>query len=214
MDKKIIKYFAMACFAVFAIEYVRSFMLIRNFNYAMPIIGIVLIITSLAVSKPILTTAGSAIIVLSRISLVMYYIKKFLHGSNFERIQYSLEILPVLAVLVLALVVINKKSAMIFGIISGIIMAIKGVLYVVNFFFYPRIVINCVVFLVGAVLLGYVFSEDKKVNIAVSERNVSTNKTDLDNNSIDKLLKLKEFLDSGIITQEEFDEKKKKLLNM
>ena len=43
---------------------------------------------------------------------------------------------------------------------------------------------------------------------------VESNNTTASNNSYDELIKLKELLDLGVITQEEFDAKKKQLLNI
>ena len=50
------------------------------------------------------------------------------------------------------------------------------------------------------------------ISVLVSETPIA--QKILQTGNADKILRLKEFLDKGIITQEEFDQKKKELLNL
>lgn len=71
--------------------------------------------------------------------------------------------------------------------------------YLAAFLLFVAVLISVYILLIGN---GFTFSEETKVSKTV------TNKTEI----IEKLASLKELLDSRVITQEEFEEKKKQLL--
>lgn len=71
--------------------------------------------------------------------------------------------------------------------------------------------LNAIIFAVGAVFLAYCFSAKYQ---AAKSASPSVRAPSNSSNTLDALLRLKELLDSGIITQEEFDAKKKQLLEV
>lgn len=81
-------------------------------------------------------------------------------------------------------------------------------------------IIELVLLLVGSILLGFVYSSiangnaEVQKNSTIKTKEITASKNMVEESNVDKLMRLKAFLDDGIISQEEFDEKKKQLLNL
>lgn len=65
--------------------------------------------------------------------------------------------------------------------------------------------------LIDVVIIGGIIS--LIIRFIRKRKNKNAKKSTAHNNSSDQLFKLKELLDQGIITQQEFDEKKKQIMN-
>ena len=67
-------------------------------------------------------------------------------------------------------------------------------------------------YVINAILSGIAFSNKAESNSKATSQVISQRVVESSN--AERLIKLKELLDRGIITQEEFDAKKKEILNL
>ena len=70
----------------------------------------------------------------------------------------------------------------------------------------------CLILGIFIPLVAYIIMQDRINTICTTKVEVEKEKTE--NSSIDQLKQYKELLDDGVITQEEFDAKKKQLLGL
>ena len=101
-----------------------------------------------------------------------------------------------------------RCNAVLFTIIAT---AVYLVIFIINGWFTFINVVICLLRIIGGVLFGFAFATEKKPALAKTSNVAATADTE---STIEKLTKLKSLLDSGIITQEEFDEKKKQMLGL
>jgi hypothetical protein len=114
---------------------------------------------------------------------------------------------------------LNPKSTKKLGIAAGIIAAVR---------FLFSLIINLIVdgllgltftgflsylaLIVGALMIGLSASDNAAKEIPATAASKATMVEKNSESQIDRLTKLKSLLDSGVITQEEFDQKKKQIL--
>lgn len=222
MDNKNVKYLAVGIFGLLAIR--RLTLLIDSFSFlgVFSVIAFTLIIVALLQSMPILSAIGFS--VLAIVALVNF-------APIFPELKWLLRydswlLLPILfkdivADILLACASINLKSAKTFGIIAACVEGV-GLLAVIirNIMLVYNTTISTIffslVFIVGALLVGYIYSNDTTLKpiVAMNSENKTSPQKSTNDNKIEKLMQLKLLLDNGVITQEEFEEKKKQMLNM
>lgn len=222
-NKRTLRYIAGACFAIYAVLIVVS--LVRNGFYAgslFPLIGAVLIAVSMFASIPVLTTVGSALHLVSAAGTLIGYIILMLNDYSWFLMRYLLYSIMFLVIWFFLLIAsINTKSAKSMGIIAGIVAAVHFVAVIIgNIADGGSIgltflnVLSYLVIIAGALLIG-LSSEASEINQVTSS--VSSDKAQIQqgsDNTIERLTKLKALLDNGVITQEEFDSKKKQIIGM
>lgn len=205
------RYIAGGCFAASAIFYfVNNGLLHHVFNFYT--ISLVLAFAAIAVglflSVPMVSAAGSVLLLISQIVHLFRLIR---FDSSFILLIQVL--VPAIFALLLLITCLNRRSAKTTGIIAAaiqFILAIITIYFTIYFFFHfgwsrwGRIIqplLECA----GAVFLGFAFSSKPKA-IAAAPKVPGVSDT------YEKLTHLKGLLDKGIITQEEFDAKKKDIL--
>lgn len=107
------------------------------------------------------------------------------------------------------LTALNNKNAITWGIWAGISAIARLILSASVGSWYSQIVYTLLIF-IGAILIGVVFSTKERI---ITVGNISSVPTSSSSN-VEQLVKLKDLLDRGIITQEEFEAKKKQLLGL
>lgn len=209
------RYIAGGCFAASAIIYLINNCLrhhIFNFYYISLILAFAAIAVGLFLSVPMVSAAGSVLFLISRVVILFRNVKYFITNPDF--FNYSSFFLTgafalfALFALLLLISCLNRCSAKITGIIAAVFRFIPAI-YIFSF---GRSLWDIVLLLLecaGAVFLGFAFSglKDKPKVLAAAAPQAS-GVTD----TYEKLTHLKELLDKGVITQEEFDAKKKDIL--
>lgn len=229
-DKKItIKYVAIALFAFSAIR--QFFILVNVFSFPglLSVIGYALAAIAVWRGIPKLSAIGFGLLTinaLSGISSALNWIEVLGLGSDSYMIKILLANIVLVCVYILLICAsMNIKSAKKLALLAAGFEAFCFLIYLpsMNSFFH-------LVHLVASVLLGFVYddiaqngSEEKIVlpNISVNGSDIKINMPTTNNtsplqkeNNIEKLLQLKALLDNGVITQEDFEAKKKELLNL
>lgn len=118
---------------------------------------------------------------------------------------------------------IKPKSAKSLGTIAAGICAVRLIVLIIRniiegYGFSIGSIIWGIMLAVSAMLLGLTYDNLSKeaptIKISTPIRGVSAAPKTVQTDNVEKLLRLKAFLDEGVITQEEFDQKKKELLNL
>lgn len=224
-NKKILKYLSCSCFTLFAIlqskALISALITIHRADFWIILfaLGTILIAVSTWISQPTIMTIGAAF-------CALYYARLLLYGAFSDSIfglsfEYTLNHILNIVFFSLLVVVCNlhdSKGIRTMGIAAGLFSIVKYIVniilgYVANHAFSFNligIVINLSL-IVGPLFLGYVFigTKDKTVLKNTSESGRTPAKED---DTIARLVKLNSLLDAGIITQEEFEQKKKDIL--
>lgn len=140
-----------------------------------------------------------------------YYHRPWLHGASLP-----FELLFILYLVALLLCSLDPAHGRIYGIIGAVLMLVRlipsGYVYgylhlgITRFLISPWAIVVSVLFAVGSWLLG---------SSVAPEKAKKTDRQDTSGESItkiEKIVKLKELLDIGAITPEEFDAKKKQII--
>lgn len=223
---KIFRILAAAFFAIWVVIYhVISFVydiIIYELSFGLygvyhifAVVGIILLIVGLFTDKAILSSIGAGLNALAPVfETIQYYIL-----SNHILFDAYL-LLQIAFWLLIVFVILSKgKAPLILGCIAALVRIYIEYIYA-SFPIYSLYGLAKMSLIVGALMIGIAFSSlPSKISINLSSLGIkqSSNdepKTADTQNNIDKLLKLKELLDMGAITQEEFDEKKKQLLGL
>lgn len=222
-NRKTLRLIAGACFAILAILNIVSSA--QRFDLVLLLttiltIPLVLISVSMFTSNPILTTVGSVLQLLcGAFSLILYIVQRDYY-VNFGVLLLT-NILRLFIWLSLIIAGINTKSAKRMGIIAGVIAAVAFVANIIgNLTIIGSIGISFIGFLsslvtiVGVLLVGLSLEglATRKVAAVASGGKVKIQQGS--DNTIERLTRLKALLDKGIITQEEFETKKKQILGM
>lgn len=190
-------------------------------SYYVGLAGYLLIAISLITDLSILTTLGAAGPIINEARNLVIYLRFVMNPSEYvlsENVSlYSLKLRMVITIgiiiafLLLALCGLVKNAAKPLGILSGALYAIAYIariaLGLVSFT--PLGALHVGLFVVGAILLGIGFSEPKS-NATYAYRTTPP-QSDI-SAQLDQLTRLKSLLDMGALTQEEFEEKKRQLL--
>lgn len=216
MDSKVIKYLAIACFAVGAVMDIIDCIKYFSFFNVIYVVGSVLIIVALLTSKPILSSIGFAFWATIMFSNFLQNIRG-VFNSPLIGVVWGINIV---VYVLLMLSSINLKKAKNFGFIAMILSIVRLLLLIIRnltqgFGIGAYLIIWGVLLAVGSMLLGLAY--DEIVN-GESSKKIATsnlNKVNIaEESNVEKVVRLKAFLDDGLITREEFDEKKKQLLNL
>lgn len=202
------RYIAGGCFAASAIFYfVNNGLLHHVFNFYT--ISLVLAFAAIAVglflSVPMVSAAGSVLLLISRI----VHLFRLMDSHFIWLIQL---LVPAIFALLLLITCLNRRSAKTTGIIAAAIRFILAILTIYSVFLFGGSlwegIIQPLLECAGAVFLGFAFSKLKDKPKAAAAAPKPSGVSDI----YEKLTHLKELLDKGIITQEEFDAKKKDIL--
>lgn len=225
MEKKnnSLRYVAGACFGIRALIYINS--IVRNMQdgYGLSpwafisIVGCALIAVSMFASVDILTSAGGGILA---VVAARWLILDF--GSYaFYLKRYLIADLIWLVVCILFVVIgLNRKNAKTICIVAGALLAV-GFLVVIfgNKIYWGTFdlifdeLLRYIVRIVGTIMIGLALDIDD----AQDSRNKTVSSSGIHSRTsaesqMDRLAKLKDLLDNGVISQEEFDAKKKQIL--
>lgn len=216
-NRETLRLIAGACFAISAVLTIVSYAPKLSYGFAafiIPLLFLVimdgLIAVSMFTSTPILTTVGSAgQLVFSSLRLISD-IEFFADSGNIGLILLP-TILRLFMWLSLIIASIKTKSAKRMGIIAGVIAAVE---------FVVKIIGHCTIFgsairivtIVGVLLVGLSLDGLPARKVAAVASGGQAKIQQGSNNTIERLTRLKALLDKGIITQEEFETKKKQIL--
>lgn len=210
------RYIAGGCFAACAL-----FCLIRlGFSlYSLTyFLAFAAIAVGLFLSIPMVSAAGSALfLILGVVDLFQFLHDLFSYYSFYFDFYDFTNLIDYLEAVIFSLILLisclNRRGAKTMGIIAAAVQ----VLYIIWVFgsrwyldwgvsrwFVVQLLLECV----SAVFLGFAFSELKDKPKAAAAAPKPSGASD----TYEKLTHLKELLDKGIITQEEFDAKKKDIL--
>ena len=212
---KKVQYFTGMLFVLSAImSFCQFFMNYYRIAAIFSTIGILLMAASMFTGMYQLLMAGAGVqIVASIIELV-----SFIQGTSSQRaMSYVLSyIFLALGYAVVALAACQKKTAFKYGLISVAPFMVGVVLsYTHGFGFWSAVQFSVQDFLivVSPIIMAFIVLEN--VPQAQTTRMVKQSpKTVKSDNRIEELTKLKDLLDTGVITQEEFDAKKKQILGL
>lgn len=209
------RYIAGGCFAACAL-----FCLIRlGFSlYSLTyFLAFAAIAVGLFLSIPMVSAAGSALsLILGIVDLFQFLHDLFSYYSFYFDFYDFTNLIDYLEAVIFSLILLisclNRRCAKTMGIIAAAVQ----VLYIiwvfgscwyldwgVSLWFVVQLLLECV----SAVFLGFAFSELKEPEVTAAAPKPSGV-----SDTYEKLTHLKELLDKGIITQEEFDAKKKDIL--
>ena len=234
MKGKILRCLAGACFCVLVLIFVVFEMTDKSIWSYLYGIGFFLLATGLLIDQPILSVVGcgvqiirwSFILITSLrefVNILYYYgLLPFSPFAYYSLPPFALSLFSLIAIILLMLSALSQKSGKKFGILSGVFFAITEVIYFVfhhivwpsfpiRFYPHPFLIselLTAVFLVAGAILTG--FSMKKRASRAA--RHVPSGGALAVSDRIDQLTKLKNLLDQGILTQEEFEEKKEKIL--
>lgn len=177
----------------------------------------VLIAIAMFASVPMLIAIGGGI---SAIVSVRNLICQLVYGFPTSFIIAT--ILSLVAWVLIVVAALNMKNGRILGIVSSVLIAVQ---YLVTIFGY-KIVFGIFVFqlseflinlglILGVLMMGLALGDNlfKHSETANSKANGNGNVTS-EESQTERLIKLKELLDKGVISQEEFEAKKKQILGM
>lgn len=228
-----LRYVAGACFGIYAILIIID--IVQDAQYGFPfdawafltLVGAVLIAIAMFASIPMLIAVGGGVsAVSSAITFIIY-----LGNMDYFPKRYFITDLILLVVWILIIVSgVNKKSGKTLAMIAGALLALRffviifgnkldygsfGLLDYGSFGLNARVFLSYLVPIVGTFMIGLAsesLHSDGKVVVKTSAT-AGTNATSAES-QVEKLTKLKTLLDSGVISQEEFDAKKKQILGL
>ena len=199
-NKKTLQYVAGTLFALLGILSLifSSSLTLWSIVFAL---GYLLIAVSLFASLPILTLVGGTVLVISTGRSLLLNVR---HGYFIAFLMVEL-----IAFALLAVAGLSPKTSKPLGILSAvfyILFRIMSQLGTIKASFTLQSVLFTVLFIAGAVLLGVAFSSNKgKAALATGTMFSGSGK-------IERLTRFKDLLDKGVLTQEEFEEKKRQIL--
>lgn len=222
MDKKTAKYLALICFAIITVWDVIDCFESFSFTLLITTIGSVLIVTSLLTTTPVLSAVGFAFWTVDTLISCIKYFGRILRGYiSFSNLLLWIVYIAACGLLMIAS--ITPKSAKKMGIIAAVFTVVRLVIVVISaiiedYELTASVFVWGLLFTAGAILFGIAFDnlsiKKPQIRAAAPETATPVIQGVIQAGTADKLLRLKTFLDEGVITQEEFDQKKKELLNL
>lgn len=222
MKNNNVRIIAIVCCAILAVWDIVDLFGYFEFLWLIATIGSVLVVVALLAKTPALSAVGFGLMTLPVIINILRHIGDIFEG--WLPISFLLLwILNIAAYILLMLVSIKPKSAKSLGTVAAIVSMIRLAVSVIadiieGYSFSATGFIWGLLFAASAMLLGLTYdclgnnAPAVGNSVLVSETPIA--QKILQTGNVDKILRLKEFLDKGIITQEEFDQKKKELLNL
>lgn len=128
--------------------------------------------------------------------------------------KFYYKIFAVIAYILLAVAVFQRKNATVIGIIGALLRMLSWVVYLAvdSGWPYGQVDIRTALCdMVGILLACMVLQNTPQIQTVKIKQPTIEQKTD---NRIEELTKLKDLLDTGVISQEEFDAKKKQILGV
>ena len=190
------------------------------------ILAFAVIAVGLFVSVPMVSAAGSALLLVRRVIYLFYKFRYFF--KRFKAISSVLSLLgflmnyliPIIFALLLLITCLDRRSAKTRGMITAAVRFFIPAVYFIIIIIRESSLMNFISLLriallllesAGALCLGFAFSElkDKPKTIVAATAPKASGVSD----TYEKLTHLKELLDKGIITQEDFDAKKRDILD-
>lgn len=240
MDKKNnnFRYVAGACFVIEALRIIINHIVAGYTSFdpwtLVLIVGYALIAASMFASVDILTSVGGGFLAADAINTLITITKILLYLLDYFRddfLIYSLQVtsLFIRSVVCILFVVIglNRKNAKTISIVAAALLVVQFLLttlynnipsrynnihsssFHLNF---TDILFNTIL-IIGTIMIGLVLNiDDVKTSSGKTASSNNINLTTPAENQIDRLAKLKDLLDNGVISQEEFDAKKKQIL--
>lgn len=223
------RYIAGGCFAACALIY--SIIRYGHIPFAafypydlLCILAFATIAVGLFLSAPMVSAAGSALLLVRQVICLFYKFRSFL--NQIKRISSVLRLLsflmidliPIIFALLLLITCLDRRSTKPMGMITAAVRFFIPAVYFIIIIIRDSLFINSSSQLsiallllesVGALCLGFAFSELKDKPKAAA---AAAPKTFGVSDTYEKLTHLKELLDKGIITQGDFDAKKKDIL--
>ena len=220
-----LRYVAGACFAGEAVIVLID--LVQNGFYFWTLLclaGYALIAVSMFAALPILTTAGAGVYAITALRLLIIYFG-YIKEDGFAWFPKRLLFTAILFLafwVILIVVGTNKKSAKQLSFVAGGVAILRFAIAMIgdkvaygSFVLTFRDFLSYVLLIVGAFMIGMAID---CITVKVSTgTNVATSKAVSSTpaeSQIDRLTKLKGLLDSGVISQEEFETKKKQILGL
>lgn len=210
-NKNSLRYIAGACFTAIAVYYIVF--ILKGFSYyvlyEIPfIIGPALIAIALFISKPVLAAVGSALCGIGAIIVAV-------------QLSFGLGVINSIILLVVFIMLLIGSIIQGAGRVTGIAACALSVIRLVICFCQGHLALWSwglfgwpvqVLLIIGCLMIG-LSAINNPVNKNAAEQSPEVSQIQNGtNDQIEKLTKLKSLLDSGAITQEEFDNKKKQLL--
>jgi len=186
---------------------------IDTFSIFLVFIGLIILSVSCFIKKPIVITIAAVVIAVSDILYYLAFENKDLFDIG-ERGRASW-IFYCVAATIMVFMGISKKVAKYIGFISGSLYLIGSFLYkgsrnFPDFLYtykFPYLLLG-----VGVILLGIaISSKESKIALRIKNDKELVTYSSVDSD-LERLTRLKDLLDKGIISQEEFDLKKKDIL--
>jgi|GEM_PF-3357927 len=220
MNSKIYKFIAGGCFGLSAIIRIVIYVLdcietsFFGINYSSIIFttGLILSAIGFLLSKHILCTIGFALGGVSCLIDLFHYLPPIYPGYLISCFVIILEMAFYILLLIAS---VQKNSGKILGIIAASLNGIQIIICImmgaINIFSLLFILLYVVV----AIFSGLTFKNSPKKVVATGKQAVtSPSSVASASDNLDNLLRLKKLLDDEIITQEEFEAKKKEMLNL
>lgn len=201
---------------IYFIDGKRYFGWIQRLSNEVELLGILLMAVSIFIGIDSLLTVGAgmrSLGILVGIFTERYYLTDDRYVAFILFISYAL----------IALSAQQKKNAIAIGIVSAVLIMIGSVLSIMfvreeSFWLALYITVNygqaygqAVLLATTAVLTCFTVQNTPQSQTIKVKRQTAVSKTD---DRVEKLTKLKQLLDSGVITQEEFEAKKKQILGI
>ncbi len=180
------------------------------------IIALILVAVGMFLQFPLLSVIGSGIQILTRYRAILQIKGSFQIFSKYQAFWgfWGLVLLLYWVVFLLAVINIKGKRKNL-GIASGCLLLILSIL---TFGRAQRIIFKGIIPAVGAVLFALAADDFpnkiSSVPAVTPHKSSNTATSEYEGNRVERLAKLKELLDKGVISQEEFDAKKKQIMGL
>lgn len=180
------------------------------------IIALILVAVGMFLQFPLLSVIGSGIQILTRYRVIFGIKFLFQSFSMYQAIWWFSGLALMLYWVVFLLAVINiKGKRKNLGIASGCLLLILSVL---TFGRVQYIIFEGIIPAAGAVLFALAADDfPNKISsmpAVTPHKSSNTATSEYEGNRVERLAKLKELLDKGVISQEEFDAKKKQIMRL
>lgn len=221
MENKKLKYITAICFVALAVLYTFFDGYFRLWNL-LSVIGCIFIVIALLTSVPVLSAVGFAVWVINMLIICIDNFNAIIKGY-LSLDTLLIMIIGIVSPVLLMIASIQTKYAITYGFVAGILVIVRFVINLIGskasgYNLIISYVLDELFLVVGGILLGFTYkklSERVAINKVVTVQNSDTiTQKSFEDSNAEKLMHLKSFLDKGIITQEEFDEKKKQLLGL
>lgn len=211
--KTTIKYFAGVCFGILAVLSLINLVESHSIEDLVLTACYILVMISLFLSMRMLSMIGCGLLAFQRLLFIIKHGKGMIAAGYSSSFVFIWGIFAVYFILLL-IASINFKASKAFGIAASILaFTIFVFLKIKGLRLSPTSHLLYLLYILGAFLLGMAFDGKNEYPSENKVTNKQANPGVIESNT-ERLLKLKELLDRGIITREEFDAKKKEILGL